>query len=230
VHKPQYGLTQAKDDESETGYANEGTVDVSDYISSAPAQLVQLRKNDKLDGTLSIVQIKAPKSLKNIRIADDDENMTGYTNQATVDESEYTSSAPQLVQLNKGDSDGKISIVQIKNMKYKNQSHLGEQGDEQEDNANGFNSQSAVDEHSYLKDAPTLVQLRNNKWGEVAYEDTPEALFSNMWEGTHATQYGVDSPQEYHPDNLDEQALQLGWVGRSTFGTSTDEADTLEHM
>ena len=119
VHRPQYGLTQVKDDdESETGYANQDTVDVSDYTSSAPVQLVQISKNDKLDGTLSIVQIKAPKSLKNVRIADDDENMTGYTNQATVDESEYTSSAPQLVQLNKGDSEGKTSVVQIKNMKY----------------------------------------------------------------------------------------------------------------
>jgi hypothetical protein len=185
VHRPQYGLTQKDDEESETGYANQDTVDVSDYTSSAPAQLVQLSKNDKLDGTLSIVQIKAPKSLKNVRLADDDENMTGYANQATVDESEYTTSAPQLVQLNKGDSEGRTSVVQIKNMKYKNQSHLGEQGEEKEDNSNGFMNLSEVDEDSYSKDSPAYIQLKSNKWGEVAYEDTPEALFKNMVDGTH---------------------------------------------
>jgi hypothetical protein len=203
VHKPNYarfGLSQAQDDdESETGYSNQDTVDVSDYTSSAPAQLVQLNKNNsKLDGTLSIVEVRALKPEKMAR-KDDDEAETGYANQATVDEAEYASSAPispsELIQLNKADSsEGKSSIVQIKQMKYKNKSHLGEQGDEKEDNSNGFLDHSAVDEDSYSKDAPSLVQLRSNKWGEVSYEDTPDALYHNMWEGTHEPQYVADSP------------------------------------
>lgn len=227
VHKPQYTLTQHKDDDdSETGYANQDTVDVSDYTSSAPVQLLQLSKNDKLDGTLSVVQIRAPKSQKMVRISDDDDNMTGYSNEATVDEGQYAKDAPvQLIQLSKGDTEGKTSVVQVKQIKYKNQSHLGEQGEEMEDNANGYTSSSAVDEDSYAKDAPSLVQLRNTKWGEVAYEDTPAALFHNMWEGTHEAEYGSDAPQDYHPDNLETAAVQLDWVGRSTFGVSADETD-----
>ena len=53
--KSTFGLVQ-KEDDDETGYANESTVDASDYVTSAP-QLVQLDRNDKLQGTLSLVDI-----------------------------------------------------------------------------------------------------------------------------------------------------------------------------
>ena len=54
--KSTYGLVQ-KEDEEETGYANESTVDATDYVTNAP-QLVQLDRNDKLQGTLSLVGIQ----------------------------------------------------------------------------------------------------------------------------------------------------------------------------
>ena len=53
--KSTYGLVQ-KDDDDETGYGNESTVDTSDYVTNAP-QLVQLDRNDKLQGTLSLVDV-----------------------------------------------------------------------------------------------------------------------------------------------------------------------------
>lgn len=52
--KSSYGLVQRDDDDSDMGYANASTVDMTDYVTSAP-ELIQLNKNDKLDGTLSVV-------------------------------------------------------------------------------------------------------------------------------------------------------------------------------
>lgn len=47
-----------------------------------------------------------------------------------------------------------------------------------------------------------------------------------MWEGSHPTDFVSDAPQDYHPDNLED--LQLRWVGRSTYGPSTDETDNFD--
>ena len=60
--KSTYGLVQ-KEDDDETGYANESTVDASDYVTNAP-QLVQLDRNDKLQGTLSLVDIQQSSKAK----------------------------------------------------------------------------------------------------------------------------------------------------------------------
>ena len=161
VHKaPRYALQQQDDEDNEIGYSNQNTVDVSDYVNSAPASLVQLSKNANLDGTLSVVEIRKPTPEKMVKMNpnEDDDEETGYANQATVDVEGYTSSAPaQLIQLNKDSNEGKTSVVQIKQMKYKKQSHLGEQGDEIEENSFGYSDKQAVDEDAYSKDAPVLL-------------------------------------------------------------------------
>jgi hypothetical protein len=108
-------LSQLNRDEEDTGYANEDTVDTADYVTGAPinpSALIQLNKNDKLDGTLSVVQIQAPHHEKMVRLHDDDEDATGYANHETVDVSDYVTGAPaNLVQLRKSDTDGTLSIV-----------------------------------------------------------------------------------------------------------------------
>jgi hypothetical protein len=55
-HHSRSSLVQRREEDmdDETGYANESTIDSVDYIDSAPT-LVQLNKNDKLEGTLSVV-------------------------------------------------------------------------------------------------------------------------------------------------------------------------------
>jgi aryl-phospho-beta-D-glucosidase BglC (GH1 family) len=98
-------------------------------------------------------------------------------------------------------------------MKYKNMSHLGLRGDEIEENSNGMADQGVVDEDSYSKDAPNLVQIGGQKWGEVAYEDTPQAFFHDMWLNSHEQDYTSDSPEGYHPDTLDTANLQLEPIG-----------------
>ena len=50
---------KSEDDDEETGYGNQDTVDIPDYTTSAPASLVMLNKRkSNADGQLSIVQLK----------------------------------------------------------------------------------------------------------------------------------------------------------------------------
>jgi len=104
-----YGLVQ-KDEEEETGYANEQTVDATDYVTNAPT-LVQLSKNDKLDGTLSVVEVKKAHYAKAAK--EENEEETGYGNHETVNVEDYITGAPtSLVMLKKkDDSDGTLSVV-----------------------------------------------------------------------------------------------------------------------
>ena len=65
-------FAQRDEDDLSYGYNVEATVDSSDYINNTPS-LVQLNKNQSLDGSLSIVEIRKPAPEKMVRLSQDED-------------------------------------------------------------------------------------------------------------------------------------------------------------
>ena len=201
--KSTYGLVQ-KEDEDETGYANESTVDATDYVTSAP-QLVQLDKNDNLQGTLSLVDIQQTKKAKAaVEEEDSQESETGYGAFETVNVEDYVTGAPtSLIMLKKNDpSEGTVSVVQIKKMASTKQSHLGQLKEEKDDEAEEY--KAAVNTADYANEAPALLQLESNWVGRSTLgpstdpTDAPDWIKEVVATHSHEREY-----LEGHPEGID---------------------------